>query len=156
VTKAGTIDGPRGSRVERPASAVADARPWHSQSVADVLAAMQTPAEGLSAAEAAKRLAAHGPNRLPEPPRAGPIARFLRQFHNLLIYVLLAAAAVTLLQFGFTYAPFMESLFDTRPIGILDGLLVVAMGPLLLALLELEKRVLRSLNASRPAAGQSG
>ncbi|MCR9221811.1 MAG: HAD-IC family P-type ATPase [Alphaproteobacteria bacterium] len=53
------------------------------------------PAQGLEAAEAARRLAAHGANRLPEAKRRGPLLRFLAQFHNLLIYVLLAAAAVT-------------------------------------------------------------
>ncbi|ENO86760.1 putative cation-transporting P-type ATPase [Thauera linaloolentis 47Lol = DSM 12138] len=39
----------------------------------------------------------HGPNTLPEPPRNGPLKRFLLQFHNVLIYVLLAAGVVTLL-----------------------------------------------------------
>jgi magnesium-transporting ATPase (P-type) len=49
----------------------------------------------LSAAEAARRLAQHGPNQLPPPERLVPVVRFLLQFHNPLIYVLLAAAAVT-------------------------------------------------------------
>jgi magnesium-transporting ATPase (P-type) len=52
---------------------------------------------GLSQAEADERLARHGPNSLPPPERRGPLARFLLQFHNVLIYVLLAAAVVTLL-----------------------------------------------------------
>jgi magnesium-transporting ATPase (P-type) len=38
-----------------------------------------------------------GPNRLPEPPRPGALRRLLRQFHNILIYVLLGAAAITAL-----------------------------------------------------------
>ena len=41
------------------------------------------------------RLARHGPNRLPEPARRSAILRFLAHFHNILIYVLLAAAAIT-------------------------------------------------------------
>ena len=39
----------------------------------------------------------HGPNRLPEAKPRSPLLRFLAQFHNLLIYVLLAAALVTAL-----------------------------------------------------------
>jgi hypothetical protein len=57
--------------------------------------------------------------------------------------VLIAIAAVTLLQLAFTYAPFMEAFFDTRPLGLAQGLMVVAVGPLLLLILEFEKRVLR-------------
>ncbi|WP_068634976.1 cation-transporting P-type ATPase [Thauera butanivorans] len=53
--------------------------------------------EGLDAAEAAARLARYGANTLPEPPRNGPLKRFLLQFHNVLIYVLLVAGVVTLL-----------------------------------------------------------
>lgn len=50
---------------------------------------------GLSNAEAAKRLAQYGKNRLPSPPRRRAFVRFLLQFHNVLIYVLLGAGAVT-------------------------------------------------------------
>lgn len=91
---------------EHPARIDADASPveshpapaptvWHSRPVDMVQGEMKTGSAGLSVAEAADRLERHGPNRLPESAQAGPIARFLRQFHNLLIYVLLAAAAVT-------------------------------------------------------------
>ena len=38
----------------------------------------------------------HGPNRLPAPPRRSALLRFLDQFRNLLIYVLLGSAAVSL------------------------------------------------------------
>jgi len=78
-----------------PEPAATPPAPWHSRSVADVQAALATGPAGLSAAEASARLQALGPNRLAEAARAGPLARFLRQFQNLLIYVLLAAAAVT-------------------------------------------------------------
>ena len=50
---------------------------------------------GLSSAEAAGRLARHGPNTLPEARRRGPVARFLLQFHSPLIYVLLVSAVIT-------------------------------------------------------------
>ncbi|MGJ0394928.1 MAG: HAD-IC family P-type ATPase [Methylocystis sp.] len=52
---------------------------------------------GLSQAEAERRLAVHGPNRLPVGRRRGALTRFALQFHNVLIYVLLASAVVTAL-----------------------------------------------------------
>ncbi|MCV3272016.1 HAD-IC family P-type ATPase [Roseobacter sinensis] len=69
--------------------------PWHSRPVADALKAFGVGSEGLTEAEAAEQRKRHGPNRLPAPKPPGPLARFLRQFHNLLIYVLIAAATVT-------------------------------------------------------------
>ena len=67
----------------------------HSQSVETCLAVLESSPEGLSNVEAARRLAQHGPNRLPEVQARGPVRRFLAQFHNVLIYVLLVAAVVT-------------------------------------------------------------
>ncbi|WP_420391177.1 cation-translocating P-type ATPase [Marinobacter sp.] len=49
----------------------------------------------LGSEEATSRLATHGPNRLPEGRSSGPFARLGRQLQNFLIYVLLAAAAIT-------------------------------------------------------------
>lgn len=57
--------------------------------------ALQADEHGLTSEEAAKRLQTHGPNSLPEPPRRGALTRFLLQFNNILIYVLLGAAAIT-------------------------------------------------------------
>lgn len=70
---------------------------WHALAAEEALAALDSRLEGLSENEARARLARFGPNRLPEPPRKGPLARFLAQFHNLLIYVLLAAAVLSLI-----------------------------------------------------------
>ena len=67
----------------------------HATPVADCIAAANSSRDGLTAAEASRRLATHGPNRLPEAQSRGPLLRFLSQFHNVLIYVLLAAAVVT-------------------------------------------------------------
>ena len=79
----------------RPASP--DTPPWHALTADAVSAALEVdPHTGLSAAEAATRRVRHGENRLPEPPRRPPWLRFLLQFHNPLIYVLLAAGLVTL------------------------------------------------------------
>ncbi|MGD9865051.1 MAG: HAD-IC family P-type ATPase [Pseudodonghicola sp.] len=67
----------------------------HAAPVAEVLAALASASEGLSTAEAGLRRARHGANRLPAPPRRRPVLRFLAQFNNVLIYVLLGAAVVT-------------------------------------------------------------
>ena len=70
---------------------------WHQLPADEALAMQQTSPAGLSPEEAARRLAEHGPNRLTPPKKRGPLLRFLLQFHNVLIYVLLAAAVVTAL-----------------------------------------------------------
>jgi magnesium-transporting ATPase (P-type) len=67
----------------------------HAQPPEAVLAALASRPEGLSTTEADNRLAQIGPNRLPEPPRDGPLKRFFKHFHDILIYVLLAAAGIT-------------------------------------------------------------
>jgi magnesium-transporting ATPase (P-type) len=71
--------------------------PWHALPASRVLAEVDSAATGLTPELASARLAEHGPNRLPEPPRRGPLLRFLLHFHNILIYVLLVAAVVTAL-----------------------------------------------------------
>ncbi len=67
----------------------------HAAPAERVVSALGSGPAGLPPAEADARLAAKGPNRLPEPPRVGPVRRFLRQFDNLLIIVLIGAAVVT-------------------------------------------------------------
>ncbi|MBB4285984.1 HAD-IC family P-type ATPase [Roseospira goensis] len=71
---------------------------WAALDTAAVLARLNTdPATGLSPAEVETRRARYGRNALPEPRRRTALMRFLAQFNNVLIYVLLVAAAVTLL-----------------------------------------------------------
>jgi magnesium-transporting ATPase (P-type) len=53
--------------------------------------------KGLEAAAAAKRLQEYGPNRLPEGKKRGPFMRFLSQFNNILVYVLLGAGFTKLM-----------------------------------------------------------
>jgi magnesium-transporting ATPase (P-type) len=65
----------------------AHARPAH-----EVLATVGGSPQGLSAAQAAERLARHGPNALPPPQARSALARFLQQFRSALIYFLLSAA----------------------------------------------------------------
>ncbi|MEF8792451.1 cation-transporting P-type ATPase [Thiohalorhabdus sp.] len=71
------------------------APPWHAREPEATLAALDADGNGLSTETAQKRRARYGPNRLTPAQRRGPIRRFLAQFHNVLIYLLLGAAAVT-------------------------------------------------------------
>jgi magnesium-transporting ATPase (P-type) len=68
---------------------------WHNIRVDTTLQALETTPEGLNPLEAEARLKIHGPNRLPESQERSSIKRFLLQFHNILIYVLLGSAAIT-------------------------------------------------------------
>ncbi|MDP3898655.1 MAG: HAD-IC family P-type ATPase [Mesorhizobium sp.] len=67
----------------------------HSSTVDQCLVALASRPDGLTTAEATGQLAKYGPNRLPVIRSRGPLWRLAAQFHNVLIYVLLAAAAVT-------------------------------------------------------------
>src|SRR5690606_27750074 len=68
---------------------------WHALAAVDVEARLESGAAGLRQDEAARRLEHHGPNRLAPPKRQGPLLRLLRQFHSVLIYVMLVASAIT-------------------------------------------------------------
>ena len=57
--------------------------------------------------------------------------------------VLAAVGAVTAAQFAFTYAPIMNTLFASRPVPLLDGLLIVGVGVVLMLILEVEKTLMR-------------
>lgn len=82
----------------RPGDPGAPPAAWHAASAQQALDQLGTTAAGgLAAPEAARRLAAGGPNALPPPPGRGPLQRMLAQFNNVLIYVLLGAAAITAL-----------------------------------------------------------
>lgn len=71
---------------------------WHSLDVEFVLQELETSKEkGISEDEAEKRLEKYGKNKLPEKKKQNELVRFLLHFHNVLIYVLLAAAAITAL-----------------------------------------------------------
>ena len=59
--------------------------------------------------------------------------------------VLYAVLAVLVLQLAFTYTPWMQTLFATRPLGLADLLLAPALGALAMLLLEGEKALLRRL-----------
>ncbi|WP_298589776.1 HAD-IC family P-type ATPase [uncultured Kocuria sp.] len=84
---------PRPARTGTPRSA-----PWHALSAREVLEGLSAPAGGLSAGQAAGRLAEFGPNVLPVTEAAPWWAVLLRQFVSPIIVVLLLAGAVTAVQ----------------------------------------------------------
>jgi len=57
--------------------------------------------------------------------------------------VLAAIAALVLAQLAFTYLPVMQAIFDSRPLTVADGVLIVAVGAAVMVLLEIEKALLR-------------
>ena len=69
--------------------------PLHSLPAETILAELATSPAGLARDEAKRRLKDVGPNRLPPPPRESLLKRFFKHFHDLLIYILLAAGFVT-------------------------------------------------------------
>ncbi|MDS0516562.1 HAD-IC family P-type ATPase [Klebsiella pneumoniae] len=77
-----------------PSGNTAPRQVWQ-QTVDAVLAQTKSQAAGLSSADAAERLNTCGPNALPEKKGKPGWLRFLAHFNDVLIYVLLAAAALT-------------------------------------------------------------
>jgi magnesium-transporting ATPase (P-type) len=69
--------------------------------------------------------------------------------------VLIAVAVVTVLQLIFTYAPFMATLFETRPVAFVHGVEIIAIGVALFAILEVEKLVLRRIAGGGAPAPRS-
>ncbi len=82
---------------------------WHALGLVDTLAKLTTTREGLTNAEAARRLLAHGKNALPQKKSTPLIFLFFRQFANPLIAVLVIAAIITV---------FLHEIADTIVIGV--------------------------------------
>ncbi len=59
--------------------------------------------------------------------------------------VLGAIAVVVAAQLAFTYAPFMQAIFETAPIGVVDGVLIIAIGVALMVIMEVEKILVRRI-----------
>jgi len=77
---------------------------WHSLSVEEIFKKLDINEIGLSSVEAKKRLEKFGPNEIPEKKNKSLFLIFLKQFHSVLIYILLAAAAISF---------FLDHLIDT-------------------------------------------
>lgn len=68
---------------------------WHSKTVEEVVQLQETSIiEGLSTAEAAKRLEAYGQNELPAPAKTPFYVRLWNQLNNILIFILIGAIIV--------------------------------------------------------------
>jgi magnesium-transporting ATPase (P-type) len=70
---------------------------WHAIPAEDALRAVKSERSGLDADDVARRRAHVGPNTLPPPAGRSAWLRFLLQFHNALIYVLIGSGVITLL-----------------------------------------------------------
>jgi len=81
----------------------------HARTEKEILALLQSSESGLTQAEAVARMELYGPNQLPEPETASIFRLFLLQFLSPLIYVLLAAAVVSLMLDEFTDAGFIAA-----------------------------------------------
>jgi Ca2+-transporting ATPase len=69
---------------------------WHALEAGEALQALASSGRtGLDEAEAARRLAAYGPNELKKEDQASPWSIFLRQFKNILIVILLVATVLS-------------------------------------------------------------
>jgi magnesium-transporting ATPase (P-type) len=77
-------------------SIAANATPaWHSLSANEVIKRLDSdPRSGLDSEEISRRLEKYGRNKLPEGRKQGPLMRFLKQFDNILVYVLLGAGFI--------------------------------------------------------------
>jgi Ca2+-transporting ATPase len=70
--------------------------PWYLVPADDVAARLGVdPATGLDRDELARRTERYGPNQLAEPPRRPAWLRFLDQFNNVLVYILIGAAVLS-------------------------------------------------------------
>jgi magnesium-transporting ATPase (P-type) len=68
--------------------------------------------------------------------------------------VLIAIVAVAILQLVFTYAPFMEAFFGTRPLSLQQLAQIALVGVVVLGVLELEKLAVRAV-ANRRRGGRA-
>ena len=76
---------------------LAPTRPW-AREAAEVLHELDVdPALGLAEDDVVSRRTAVGPNSFPEPPTRGLLGLFADQFRDVLIYLLVAAAAISVL-----------------------------------------------------------
>jgi len=69
---------------------------WHQMGTSELTDALNcSPQEGLSAAEAAKRLEEHGHNELSEGKRISPVVLFLNQFKDFMVLILMGATLIS-------------------------------------------------------------
>ncbi|MCX6092341.1 MAG: cation-translocating P-type ATPase [Candidatus Bipolaricaulota bacterium] len=92
-------------------------KPWHAMGTGDAARELGTDgARGLPSAEAAARLAAYGPNALPESPPTPFWRRLVGQLGGFVVLILLIAAAVSLVVY----------FIEPEPLGWLDSIVIMA------------------------------
>src|SRR5665647_1109268 len=69
---------------------------WHALSIEETFNLVSSSPQGLTQAEASKRLSTVGTNELPQGKKPNKFLVFLRQFKSPLIYILIVAAVITL------------------------------------------------------------
>ena len=82
----------------------------YNRSPQEVLEELGSCPTGLTAAEAAERLAKHGPNKLKEAEKPSLLQRFLTQLKDPMLLILMAAAAVSAVTNYLSHEPFTEVL----------------------------------------------
>ncbi|MDC8441149.1 cation-transporting P-type ATPase [Halomonas aquamarina] len=70
---------------------------WHSTGVDEAISSLQSSTAGLSSQEAESRLKTHGPNRLQQEQARPWYRRFVDQFNNILMLILIVAATASAL-----------------------------------------------------------
>jgi len=86
---------------------------WHAKDISEIFTWLKSSPNGLSAAEAELRIKTNGPNELELFKRPSALMRFFKQFHNILIYVLIISAIAT---------AFLGHIVDT---GVIIGVVVI-------------------------------
>ncbi len=107
---------------------------YHSQSISDVADELHSDCEkGLSVDEAEKRLGQYGPNRIQEGKKTSFLVKFLKQFIEPMVIVLLCAALVSFAIFIINGcinvsdgASFLMSKTGTRNDEYIDGIVIIA------------------------------
>lgn len=85
-------------KAERSSKLQHEDRPWHALPAEEVAAIWNVePSWGLSRQEVHNRQQKYGRNLLPQPPQPHPLVVFLRQFHQGLVYILIACAVISAL-----------------------------------------------------------
>lgn len=72
-----------------------DKKPFYQQDVAQIYKALKTSRDGLSSNEAKNRLEQNGPNKLQELNKESALIKYLRQYKDLLVIMLLVSAIIS-------------------------------------------------------------
>jgi len=114
---------------------------WHTLSVERICALLASSPTGLTDAEAAGRLAAHGPNELEAAHRVSAWVVLNRPFTN--TWLNLAIGWELLLLTVVVYLPALREPFGTYGLSLIDGVIVVALAFTVSPVLEIAKALER-------------